>query len=276
MTTTDPRTKVAQDLSAIEDMSAALLTQATHKAGDHDMPGGNAMVALAHVASPQAWEHVYEAAEHNGRDASYAEDHDDVWEPPLQTLLFWSEAWREEHGYLLDGRPTIASEANFIRWCLNWAWDNEPHFKDMADDIHKARRRLEDILYAGERVERGVPCMYDECKGARLTRTIDDHGQRSDWRCPRCRREWDDDRYAQMVTAAHEATKFEDIAGETWCSVDYAARETGRKVKTIRTWINRGEVASVCIVAGRRTQFVKLDEVRDRHAGAKKRRGRAA
>jgi hypothetical protein len=273
---TDPRTKVATDLSAIENMTAALLTQAIHKANDREMPGGNATVALASVASPEAWENVYEAAEATGRDTSYVEDNDDIWEPPLQTLLFWSEQWREEHGYALDGRPTIASEANYLRWCINWAWENEPHFADFAADIKAARRRLEDVLYAGERVERGVPCMYDECKGARLTRKIDDHGNRTDWRCPKCKREWDDERYAQMVTAAHEATKFEDIAGETWCAVDYAARVTGRGTKTIRTWINRGEVATVCVVAGRRVQFVNLAEVRERHARAKKRRGRAA
>ena len=113
-------------------------------------------------------------------------------------------------------------------------------------------------------------------QGERPTRKIDDNGERSDWRCPKCRREWDEDRYAQMVTAAHEATKFEDIAGDTWCSVDYAARETGRKVKTNRTWINRGDIAAACIVAGKRTKFVELAEGRERHASAKKRRGVAA
>jgi hypothetical protein len=272
----DAVTKVARNLSAIEDMTAQLLTQAVHKANDRTMPGGDAMVALASVASPEAWEHIFEAEEGRGLDVSHVEDEDDTWEPPLQTLLFWSEQWRTEHGYSLDRRPTIASEAGFVRWALNWAWDNEPHFEDFARDIGKAKRRLENLLYAGVRVERGAPCLYDECKGRRVIRHIDHNGERDDWKCSSCKREWNEDAYARMITAAHEATKFEHIADEVWCSVDYAARDTGRSAKTIRTWINRGEISTACIVAGRRTRFVNLDEVRVRHEEAKRRGGRAA
>lgn len=118
--------------------------------------------------------------------------------------------------------------------------------------------------------------MYPDCKGSRLVRKIDNRGERTDWRCPRCQREWDDDRYAQMVTAAHEASKFEDIDGDTWCSVEYAQRKTGRSVKTIRTWIGRGELDTVCIIAGRRLKYVRLEQVRERHEAAKRPRGRAA
>lgn len=212
-----------------------------------------------------------------------SEDEDDS-EPVLQTLLFWSESMRDEHGFPLEGRrPTVATEANVIRSLLEWAWENLPEWDDFARDVATARVRLENLLVAGERAERGVPCLYEECKGKRLVRKLvpyrDSDGfkrwRHSDWHCPRCHRSWDEDRYSAMVTAANERTKFEEIGGETWVSPDYAARKVGRSVKTIRTWADRGELTTVCLIAGRRTRFVALSEVVERHEKAK-RRGRAA
>lgn len=278
----EPVVKVARDLTAIEHLTAALLTQAVHKANDPLMPGGRAMVMLAGVASPETWERRVEVTEDAWWDSDdvpmedrpdwLGNDEDDAWEPPLQTLLFWSEAWRGEHGYPLPVPTTIASEANFIRWALNWAWENEPHFADFARDIARARSRMEAELREGEPIERGVPCLYDACKGARLTRKLERDGRRwlwSDWRCKRCRRTWDEDAYARMVTAGSEAAKIEQVAGQTWSTIEYAAREVGRSVKTIRTWVNDGKVAIGCIVVGRRVRFVNLEDVRreDTRAG---------
>lgn len=288
MTEISPLVKVARDLREIETLYEGLLVQAVHKANDRLMPGGEAMVALAPVGSPYEWgenvaaEEFYHLSICNRLDHSrchYAESEDDEGEPPLQTLLFWSEQWRAEAGYSLDRRPTISTEANFIRGSLDWAWDNEMHWDDFAKDVRKARQRLENLLLAGERAERGVPCLYDECRGVRLVRKMvparSDEGEkiwrRSDWHCPRCKRTWDEDRYAAMVTAANEAAKIEDIDGEVWCTDEYAARQVGRSVKTIRTWVNREQVATVCILAGRRLKFVSLSDVRARHEEASRR-----
>lgn len=280
--------KVAGDLRAIVELHEKLLTQAVHSANDPLMPGGLAMVELGYVASPAQWqwqidEHERLASESEDtfvRDAQPDLSHeDDLWEPPLQTLLFWSEDWRNTRGYPLEGRrPTIATEANFLRGSLDWAWDEEVHFEEFVRDVETARKRIEDTLREGERTLRGVPCMYDECKGKRLERKMRPlyhDGERvrdgkgnglwefEDWRCKRCRRTWNEDEYARMVTAASERTKFEDIDGETWCSADYAARKVERSVKTIRTWINREELATLCLIAGRRLPYVSLEDVRE-------------
>lgn len=277
MTDTDQLTRVAQDLTAIEDMALNLLTQAVNKASDHLMPGGHAMVCLAPVANLEAWGNILDTAERLAeRPEDYPEVDEDDWEPPLQTLTYWSERWRREHGNEYDLRPSIGSEANYLRFSLDWAWQNEPLWSNFVKDISAARGRLENVLYAGVRVERGAPCLYDECKGRRLTRTINDRGERSKWRCSKCEREWDEDRYAAMVTAANEAAKIEEVGEETWCSVDYAARDTRRSVKTIRTWITRGELATACMIKGRRMQFVNLEAVRKRDREAKRRGGVAA
>ena len=275
----DPVTKVARDLTAIEDLACHLEAQAIHKANDREMPGGAAMVSLAGVANLEAWQNVVDTtlrlAYEYGEELPELDD-EDGWEPPLQTLCFWSEQWRRELDAEYGQRPTISSEANFIRYSLNWAWENEAHWSDFADDIKKARSRLENVLYDGVRVERGVPCLYDECKGARLVRHIEDDGSRTDWRCPRCKREWNEDRYWAHVKAANERAQREEIGPETWCSVDYAARAVGRSPKTIRTWVNRGKVSTVCIVLGRRAKFVNLDEVRQRDEEARRRSQGAA
>lgn len=297
MSATKTVVTVARDLTEIESLHAALMVQAIHKASARidgtSLPGGDAMVALGNVGSPNEWAELIAAAEFQHlascsrldhtrcRYAEHAND-DDGAEPPLQTLLFWSEAWREEHGYPLERRPTMATEVRFIRWALEWAWSTLIEWDDFAKDVEGAKTRLENLLLAGVRSERGAPCMYEACRGVRLVRKLTPYSQDgykmwrySDWHCPRCKRTWDEVRYAAMVTAAHEATKFEDIDGDLWCSTDYAARQVGRPESTVRQWLHKGHLSTVCLIAGRRVRFVRLADVEEQHQKAK-RRNRAA
>lgn len=289
-TTTHPTVKVARDLTEIVDLYARLAAQAENLASHSLMPGGPAMVALGNVANIESWENHHQATEryvdHPDERLRRAytsvedEDPDEAWSP-FQLLEFWSEAWRREHGAEYDQRPTIVSEANFIRWALDWAWHNEPAWDDFAGDVRRARVRLEDILSAGSRAERGAPCLYDECKGARLVRKMqparDDEGRKvwrhSLWHCPRCHREWDEDKYAAMVTAGTEAAKIETINGEEWVTTDLAARRVGRPASTIRQWVHKGKLEVVCIVRGKRIGYVRMAEVWERHAATRRRKG---
>lgn len=242
--------KVAANLTAIEDMFTRLEEQAIESANDPMMPGGAALVSLAHVASPEAWEHVFEASVARGSDTSRIDDEDDTWEPPLQTLLFWSEQWRREHGYELDRRPTLASEANFIRWSLNWAWENEPHFEDFASDVATARTRLENLLTEGKRTVRGVPCLSCEvdlirkqhdrrdCSNVACRRTGCSHdrgGLRDEWVCPSCERAYEEEDYRNAVTYSHY------LAAE-WLPLETCAMRTGAKQGSIKGWGSKGDV----------------------------------
>lgn len=275
---------VASDLTAIVELHGRLASQAEHQASHPLMPGGPAMVALGNVANLEAWENLNDASERYAKAYTSAEDEDpdEAWSP-FQILIFWSEQWRRQHGAEYDTRPTIASEANFIRWTLDWAWQNELAWDDFAKDIARAKTKLENILAAGERSERGVPCMYDECRGARLVRkmqpTRDEAGHKtwahSNWHCPRCHREWDESRYAAMVTAGAEAAKTETIDGEEWVTTDLAARRVGRSASTIRQWVHKGKLEVVCLLRGKRVGFVRMAEVQARHEGATRRRGAA-
>lgn len=297
-----PVTKVARDLSEILDLYARLHAQAVNharaKVDGTSMPGGRAMVELGCVANLEAWENMQQASERYGNHpverlrrcytSAEDEDPDEAWSA-FSLLEFWSEAWRTEHGMLFEAtphrpRPTVASEANFIRWALNWAWDHEPHWDDFAADVKAARLRLENVLHAGERSERGAPCLYDECRGSRLVRKLEPKrgkdGEKvwrfSDWHCPKCHRSWDEDRYAANVAAAHERTKVEVINGETWCTVEYASRMVERPESTIRGWVFDRDVATACIIAGHRHRFVRMADVERKHDESKRKRTSAA
>jgi hypothetical protein len=276
-----PLVKVARDLREILRLYGELTEQAVSDANSRLMPGGAAMHQLGPVANLEAWGNLVDASETLGRAYTSTEDEDpdEAWSA-YQTIEFWSESWRRERGDDYDMRRTIATEAGYLRQALEWAWDNELHWDEFAKDIKRARAKLEDVVSEGERSERGAPCLYDECRGAPLVRKLKpargEDGKKvyrfTDWHCPKCKRKWDDDAYARHVTAANERTKFEDIDGEVWCTTEYAARLVGRPEVTVRVWLSRGFLSTACIVAGRRTRFVRLDDVRARHEATKDRR----
>ncbi len=291
---TDSITKAAKCLTEITKLAGWLEDQAQNRANDRLMPGGQATAALAYVGSPREWAaqvdadelyHLSTCPKVSHRDCRYAEQAtigaDD--ETPLQTLLFWSEAWRDKHGYSLDRRPTIATEVNFLRGSLSWAWANELHWDNFVEDLAATQARLENLLQQGIRSERGVPCMYDECRGARLVRklepTRDKDGDKvwrmTDWHCPKCHRSWNEERYRASIAAAAWAAQSEEIDGETWCSAKYAARQVDRTESCVRGWISKHEWPMVCVVKGRRVGFVRLVDVAQ-HAEKAKRRNRAA
>jgi hypothetical protein len=246
MTEISPLVKVARDLREIETLYEGLLVQAVHKANDRLMPGGEAMVALAPVGSPYEWgenvaaEEFYHLSICNRLDHSrchYAESEDDEGEPPLQTLLFWSEQWRAEAGYSLDRRPTISTEANFIRGSLDWAWDNELHWDEFAKDVRRARVRLENLLYAGKRADRTrVRCDADDCDFKPLLIVAYADTEDADhFKCPSCKRRYSPDEfqraYARMLRS-EGAERYVPL-------VDALAtlKAQGRPERTIRKWL---------------------------------------
>lgn len=292
---TDSITKAATHLTEIGKLAAWLEDQAIHRSDDRLMPGGRATVALAYVGSPREWAeniaadelyHLSRCTKFDHSKCRYAEAaaDEDNDEPVLQTLLFWSEAWRDEHGYELGRRPTIGTEVNFLRGTLEWAWANELHWDDFVQDLADAQTKLENLLMRGIRSERGVPCMYDECGGKRLVRKMvparDEGGYKvwrlTNWHCPRCHREWDEERYRASIAAAAWDAQCQEIDGETWCTVKYAARKVDRTESCVRAWVAKhADWPIVCMVRGRRVGFVRLTDV-EGHAAKAKRRNRAA
>lgn len=254
-------TKVARDLTEIAKLHEQLLAQAIQKAGatidGTSLPGGDAMVALAHVADPETNQRRVGLAEEHHIATCLRTDHTRCWtgsededadhEPVLQTLLFWSEQWRNEKGYPLEGRrPTIATEANLIRSLLDWAWDNLIEWDDFARDIRQTRVRLEDLLYAGARQERTrITCNRCEA-GPRLLHLYgpETDGSGDRWKCPACKVRLDD----RGVQEAH-AAMLRSEGAEKWIPQTDAIgtlKAVGRAERTIRKWLADGEGESYC------------------------------
>lgn len=242
-----PTARVARDLTEIAELHARLASQAEHQASHSLMPGGHAMVALGNVANLEAWENLNDATERYQRAYTSAEDEDpdDAWSP-FQILVFWSEQWRREHGAEYDTRPTILTEANFIRWALEWAWDNEPGWDDFAKDINRARVRLEDIVHAGKRVELSrIVCPDCESKPRLIViRGSEEDGSDDRWKCHLCRARLD----PEAASRAH-AKMLRSEGAERWVhQADAIAtlRTQGRPERTIRAWLADGEGNGYC------------------------------
>lgn len=245
--------RVAQNLTAILTMYADLEDQAINDATSRLMPGGRAMVELGPVANLERWEHMQAASERLGRAYTSPEDEDDTALSAFQRIEFWSEAWRRIHGAEYDQKTTITSEANFVRFMLNWAWDNEPGWDAMAADISGARFQLEDILAEGKRSERGVQCL--SCNVDLIRHTDDPRhpepgpdcihphelcphdrgGLRDEWKCPGCSRTYDTDDYYRAV---HHSF----VAHADYLALTDAVARTGVKASTIKVWATRGKV----------------------------------
>lgn len=252
--------KVARDLTEISELHGRLLAQAIQKAGAKvdgtSLPGGDVMASLAHVAEPWRNARRVELREAHHIATCQRTDHTRCWtgsededdsEPVLQTLLFWSEQWRDSHGFPLEGRrPTVTTEANIIRSLLDWAWDNLIEWDDFARDIRQARVRLEDLLYAGARQER-TRIVCNRCDaGTRLLHLygpeVDGSGDR--WKCPACKVRLD----ADGIRDAHAAMLRSEGAAKWVQQVDAIGtlRAQGRSDRTVRKWLSEGEGEAYC------------------------------
>lgn len=257
--TPDALTKVARDLSAIEDLATHLADQAVHKANDRLMPGGRALVANAPDANLDEWAELVAAAEfkhfatcpktnHRGcvaAGAEHVEDEDDQHaEDPLRTLLFWTDEWRREWDQPC-ARPTLVSEADFIRKVLTWAWDYEFKFDDFARDVNAARRRLEDLLYDGRRKQRSRVLCPDCEKPTRLIKVYswdrnDTEGEGDHWKCPTCKTRLDSDAYQRayaLQLLSQGARRFVSLSDAL-----AILKAQGRPERTVRQWIADGDV----------------------------------
>lgn len=248
-----PVVKVARDLTEIERLTTRLRAQAVAKARDRIMPGGHAMVSLGDVGSRRAQEAYIEELEarwwndpdttHKDRpDVSHLSAEDEEWEPPLQTLLWWSEERRERYGYPLDGRrPTIQTEVAFLRWALDAMWRDEPQWQDFADDVNLARRRIEDVLHAGMRQDRTrVPCNRPTCeKKPRLVRIHGETEEEDRYKCTACKHWFDQDEYERAYADQLRSKGAERFVSIREAIATLAAQ--GRSENTVRKWLASDE-----------------------------------
>lgn len=240
MTADSPLVKVARDLTEIVELHGDLIEHATsaERARPSAMPGGTAMIALGNVANVEAWDNHQQATERYGRAYTSVvdEDPDEAWSA-FQLLEFWSERWRAIHGAEYGKRPTIVTEANFIRYTLDWAWDNEPYWDDFAADVRRARLHLEDILSDGKRADlTRVVCNNPTCeRPSRLMLLMGETEDADRWKCPTCKSHYDIDAFnrARDSMLRHtNAAKFVPLPDALGM-----LKGIGRGERTVRRWL---------------------------------------
>lgn len=111
----------------------------------------------------------------------------------------------------------------------------DPVFPQLARDLSRTRRQLEDVLYDGDRPEVSrVPCW--DC-GTRLHKVYGEHPAQDHWRCPRCGEHYDRGRY-DRAKHDHLASR----GADRYVPVSMAVAAIGRPEQTVRAWIRRGLV----------------------------------
>lgn len=256
-----PTTKVARDIVAILNLHRSLLTQAIAHGDSPGIPGGEAMTALGNVSNVEAWDNHHQATERHDRGfenyrRAYTsvedEDPDDAWSA-YQLIEFWSESWRRERGDDFERKATLASEANYVKHAVEWAWDNEIAFDDFATDMRRARLRLEDIVYDGKRVDRTrVVCDQPTCENPRrlikLHAIYDPTGVLDSYKCPSCKGRFTEDEYqrayAKMLRS--EGAQMHVPLVEALATL----KAWGRGERTVRRWLSPMQPRDRCTACG--------------------------
>lgn len=273
---TKARLSIAQDLTEIVRMFAALRVEAVNRAGDPDIPGGMAMVLLGPGADVEAFGYA-QMSELMGRTNKnvWMPDKGDV-EPPLSYLASWNDIIREARGQEPSSkRAALGRETEAIRHALDWMLsindDGEPWFiqvEDFTNGLHKVRCAMENVLHDGERLTRiKARCMWCE-ESPRLARHYVDGAKddsRDYWFCPGCKHGYDLD---GVTRALHHEMHLNGADG--WINLTEASRSTGRNIKTLRWWATPPAPYEPAIISRRHPRSgrieVRWSAVRDLHA----------
>lgn len=233
------RVRIAQDLTAIEDMFARLGQEAINRAGDPEIPGGAAMVLLGPGADLEAFGYA-QMSELMGRTSGRTELalRSDV-EPPLSFLASWSDIVRAERGQEPSKQePGVAAEVKFLRSVLDWMLsdngDGEPVFiqvEDFSNQLHRVRRAMESVLRDGDHPDR-INARCRECD-ARPRLEVNPGARFFKWRCPACHAEYDD---RGVANCWHAMIAERQDEMPTWVTMQVAAAATGRPYRTLQTW----------------------------------------
>jgi hypothetical protein len=256
-----PVTDVGQardNIHAIIDLYAYLLDQAFYGGHDGRLEADrpyptDAMVMLGPTANLDTWaRRITLRLDVNYRatletwdgplpDPWITDDHDHDGDHPALVLAYWDDMWRNLNQHLPHPNPSIASTATYLDQNIT-GMANEPRalFHEFANDMHNTRARLETILYAGERDEKGAPCLH--CKALLIRRTAppnpgarDQGGLRDMWDCPRCRRTYGTAEYWNAVAAAYRANA-------PALTADDIHTEYGVPTGSVRGWASLGKV----------------------------------
>lgn len=195
------------------------------------MPGGD-LLALLGRGSQGLAEDEFTTRDHDPTSVAFE-------------LGWWVVDWQERRGETPDLRPRSAraqvhDAVAYLDRLARWAATSHPAFDQFAAELRLLHSRLEQATGRTRSPSKAGASCFD-CGGT-LVRKVDPHtGLEQDAvTCNRCRSRYTPARY----TLALAARRTEGLAG--WLSVPAAATAFRRPVRTIRTWLQRGQVAAAC------------------------------
>jgi uncharacterized C2H2 Zn-finger protein len=212
------------DLRTIATMCDALPAEVAHRGIN-----GEAMVLLGPATDPERWGFT-EASVLSGRlPADWIEDATGELHP-MFVLGTWEMVWRDHLEQPTGLKATLPRLVDYLDARMH-SMATEPFvsFEDFARDLRRCRAHMELVLHDGEQVDRGAPCMGDECERVPLKREWGKLAAADGWRCPRCNVWRSDEDYRRNVAHLHrkEATHLSDRDMEI---------RTGVKAGTVRSW----------------------------------------
>jgi hypothetical protein len=220
-------------LTEIRRLCAALPTEAVHRGIESE-----AMNLLGPVADPEQTGHVAASVRVGRLPADWLEAADNELHP-LLVLGTWAEAYLEAFDHPEPARITVESAASYLDRNLTYmAAEVDVPFEDFAKDLRQCRVHVERVLHDGEQVELSrVPCL--KC-GERLHHIYGTTEDTDHHHCSRCKR-----RYEQADYLLARAQWLADEGAARYGHVSDAASAAGCPERTVRTWIHRGQVASM-------------------------------
>jgi hypothetical protein len=254
------------DLRTIGDLYLLLDAESVEKGVQ-----SQALMLAGPAANPEAWQHVAMSAI-RGRlcrciqrqqlcpslfgktcpDQAYLEDNRDELHP-LFVLGGWEQVWRDHLDHQTDAPVTVAAAVAYLDMQIGYmAEQAEPAFEEFAKDVRGCRAHLEDVLQAGDREERGAPCLQCE-RPLTLIRGVGDHPDH--WECRTCRRTVTEDQYRYAVGVAY-------IAHSDRLTATELGEKLGVKASMIRVWGSRGLVRK----HGKNSDGITLYDVADAEA----------
>lgn len=211
------------DLREVETLTSHLHDEAVHgrRSLSSQIPGGDALVLLG-------------PGNYYADHLAHSEERPSDPRPPYVVVQHWAAWWADESGSRYPYPDALADLTDYLDGQLHQI-AGDPVFTHLARDLSRLRRRIEDVLYDGERPEVSrVPCLA--C-GTRLhkvweTKVEDDH-----WRCPRCGETYNQGRF-ERAKHDHLASR----GAERYVPIPMAIAAIGRPEQTVRAWIRRGLV----------------------------------
>lgn len=259
----DLRLSIARDLRAIANLYVDLHWQVRASTNDRDFPGGRALNMLAPASTEQDWQQQYEVAEaaiwNSDRPwaafEDYIDDQLDIDVHPVNVLGSWALLIREERNQPTDLKQTLSRSMDYITGSLDWMLSTDEcgdavflPVTEVAADLAKVKRAMENILKSGKRAERvRVTCTNEQC--AEKPRLVKDYGAQARWdvhRCPKCKKRYDEREFKKA-----RSENYRSKGTEKFVSAHLAKTAIKADRRTFWSWMDRLQTRAVCDIKTR-------------------------